>query len=458
MPMSTYYNEIEPFAADWLRNLIAAGHIAPGDVDDRSIGEVTAGDLAGYDQCHFFAGIGVWSYALRGAGWADDRKVWTGSCPCQPFSVAGLGQGFADERHLWPVWAKLVAECRPDVIFGEQVANNDALAWLDVVQADLEAANYAVGTIDLCAAGLGAPHLRQRLWWVAESNRQRRAGKRVRLQPGRPLEAGPQAARRGTPSKLANGRVLGDADGAGPQVGQGHPDGRRAVRIEGSAAAQTGAVSGYWSAADLIWCRDGKYRPVEPGTFPLAHGTAESLVRMRAEEYAAAQEIIEFAHLRKADTREILQMVRENFCAWTDREGQPTGMRSEFPPAEVLLPFLLGVESACITASNGGGISQASEKIHGASVQCMRNHSGEGCSPSRCQSDEQRQGEPPDSLPKLSLVLARRAQAHADSKRHADASSSRVGRLRATGNALVAPVAEAFVRAYMDVADGKEPR
>ena len=97
-----YYNEFNPYAAQWLRNLIDAGLIAPGDVDNRSIEDVTPADLLGYTQCHFFAGIGVWSAALRGAGWADDRPVWTGSCPCQPFSSAGKGAGFADERHLWP--------------------------------------------------------------------------------------------------------------------------------------------------------------------------------------------------------------------------------------------------------------------------------------------------------------------------------------------------------------------
>lgn len=165
--MTAYYNEIDKHAAAWLRELIKQGHIADGVVDERSIEDVLPADLAEFTQCHFFAGIGGWSYALRLAGWPDGKPVWTGSCPCQPFSAAGKGAGFADERHLWPAFFHLIQQCRPAIVFGEQVAT--ALDWLDLVQTDMEATGYAFGAADLCAASVGAPHIRQRLYWAAKN-------------------------------------------------------------------------------------------------------------------------------------------------------------------------------------------------------------------------------------------------------------------------------------------------
>jgi site-specific DNA-cytosine methylase len=184
----TYYNELDPYAAQWLRNLGAAGHIAAGRVDNRSIKEVQSWEITENEQAHFFAGVGVWSYALRLAGVPDSLPVWTGSCPCQPFSQAGRRKGNADERHLWPDWFKLIKEFHPPVIFGEQVAGPDGLRWLDSVFANLEGEDYAVAAADTCAAGVGAPHLRQRLYFMAYSTRKRPAGFDALLQrykPGR---------------------------------------------------------------------------------------------------------------------------------------------------------------------------------------------------------------------------------------------------------------------------------
>lgn len=190
-----YYNEIDPFCAEWLQNLIKKGLIADGVVDTRSITEVSYHDIKEFTQCHFFAGLGGWQYALRLAGWPDDRPVWTGSCPCQPFSVAGAKKGFTDDRHLWPVFYNLIQKCRPRIVFGEQVASADGIDWFSQVQIDLETAGYASAGLDLCAAGVGAPHTRQRIFWVGDSDKERVEGLRKHQQiiyPQRRQDAGRQ--------------------------------------------------------------------------------------------------------------------------------------------------------------------------------------------------------------------------------------------------------------------------
>lgn len=206
-----YYNEIDPFAAQWLRELIKAGMIAAGEVDERDIRDVRPGDIAGFTQCHFFAGIGVWSYALRQAGWPDDKPVWTGSCPCQPFSVAGKRKGTADDRHLWPDWFRLISQCSPSHVFGEQVASKDGIAWLDSVSADLERTAYTCGPVVLPACGVGAPHRRERLFFVAESDSERLNRKHALLLARGQDETGLEAARSGTTGLVAHTLSAGRA-------------------------------------------------------------------------------------------------------------------------------------------------------------------------------------------------------------------------------------------------------
>ena len=278
--MPALYNEIEPFACDWLENLERAGHIAHGRVDRRSIRDLLAADVAGAGQRHFFAGIGVWSHALRLSGWPDDLDVWTGSCPCQPLSSAGRRRGFDDERHLWPEWSRLIRECRPTVVFGEQVASKDALPWLDLVRADLEGAGYAFGAADLCAAGVGAPHIRQRFFFVAIADGERFKGIRLQLRERRSQQAVPEVGGRGEAGRLADAE---HNNGTG-RLPESH--GRSTIEPD-----RHGATCGFWADAEWIACRDGVYRPIEPGTFPLAHGAPSRMGRLCAYGNAIVPEV-----------------------------------------------------------------------------------------------------------------------------------------------------------------------
>ena len=280
-----YYNEYDKHAAAWLRELIAAGLIPPGDVDTRSIVDVQPADLRGYLQCHFFAGIGGWSEALRLAEWPADREVWTGSCPCQPYSVAGKQQGNADARDLWPQFARLIRECKPPTVFGEQVEGAVRHGWLDRVCGNLEAEGYACGSAVLGAHSVGAPHIRQRLYWLADSSR---TGLEERSeQPAREeLQAAQRSGAAGGLADAAGGqreqrlRAQGDGlqrstnNGADGGVVQSNSAGPQPGIATTSTARHGSAIepAGFWDDYDLIQCRDGKARRVESGVFPLAHG------------------------------------------------------------------------------------------------------------------------------------------------------------------------------------------
>ena len=293
-----YYNEWDKGAAAWLRELIKQGHIPFGVVDERSITEVKPEDLDGFTQCHFFAGIGGWPLALRLAGVPEDAPLWTGSPPCQPFSAAGKQLGQFDPRHLAPVFLDLVSECRPPVLFGEQVAAAIAKSWMCDLQTHLEGEDYAVGFAVLPACSVGAPHKRDRLFFgahnLAHTNNARPQGRE-----GMPERADQQSAGAGSvESELA--------DATKRRRGEECPDTeRRVVRDseEGWSPGRgasggyntTNPYHGFWSDADWLGCRDGKFRPVEPGTFPLANGVSARVGRLRGYGNAIVPQVaVEF--------------------------------------------------------------------------------------------------------------------------------------------------------------------
>jgi DNA (cytosine-5)-methyltransferase 1 len=282
--MIAFYNEIDDYCCAWLSNLMDAGHITPGVISNKSIEDLTPYELIGYDRVHLFAGIGVWDYALRLAGWPSDRPVWTLSCPCQPFSSAGKGVGFDDKRHLWPHAQWLIEECKPVELIGEQVASGAASAWIDLVHADLEAMGYAFGCVPFPSAGVGAPHIRDRAYWVADSelSAKERFGPHGRESVPGGAEYVPTGS--GGTDGLADTPSAGSFPCAYAGIHSGEESaGSRHGELERSGAVdQPGPTNGFWRDADWLGCRDGKWRPVESGTFPLAHGVANRMGKLRA--------------------------------------------------------------------------------------------------------------------------------------------------------------------------------
>jgi len=365
--MSLLYTDNDAKVCAWLAELVRTGNLPPGEVLCSDVTTMSPVELLFDTQAHFFAGIGGWPLALQMAGWPSNAPVWTGSCPCQPFSSAGKRKGYADDRHLWPYWRDLIAKLKPPIVFGEQVASKAGREWLTVVRAEMEAMGYAVGAADLCASSVGAPHIRQRLFFGAARLDDAHIARR-KAQWARGIGAGEVEQiglrnretervadcshdRRGQECTDAGGGSLGNspqgvatrpvasgdaerlADGGAGSQGYIHRGGPRATSGSGSAkrmadtdGGQSGragpvqpggeyrqqpqdgcAVEGHdgptrdnpWRGADFLYCRDGKLRPVEPGTFPLADGVSGRVVRLRGYGNAvvpqlAAQFILSF--------------------------------------------------------------------------------------------------------------------------------------------------------------------
>ncbi|MET0407063.1 MAG: DNA cytosine methyltransferase [Hyphomicrobium sp.] len=347
-----YYNEIDPWAAQFVRNLIDKGYLPYGVVDERSIVDVEPDDLIGFTQCHFFAGIGGWGLATRLAAWPDWREIWTGSCPCQPFSVAGKGAGTADERHLWPDMFRLIRARRPLVVMGEQVAAAAGKHWLDGVLTDLEGADYASRALVLPACAVNAPHRRDCLWWVARNlivgngDDARSQGHRrdVALESGRQIThrsaaqtggdlvladavdavaecgtrpgTGPgQAPGRRSPGELDGHRDAVSRDGSGLDGGY-VADAESSGRVEGRVAGATSArEDGTRSADDCVDVPDADSRRFE--------GVTERYVTTRREFLAQDGHDVDGYRVSGSESDDVVNA--DLACAgqeWEQRSGQ----------------------------------------------------------------------------------------------------------------------------------------
>ena len=415
--MAAYYNEIDLYAAEWLRNLIKAGHIADGEVDTRSIVDVQSDELREFTQCHFFAGIAGWSHALRLAGWEDERQIWTGSCPCQPFSVAGQGKGTDDPRHLWPHFFRLIRGCRPPVVMGEQVAGAAGYGWLDGVRSDLESESYTIEGVDIPACSVNAPHIRSRLYWVAMDNTQSKRLERWRDSP--PITATePDGGNAGATGRNSYDMAISNIDGY--DGARGH------AAVQGSDGKNDGISVG--SGSDV--CPD------------LANANSGGCVE------AGERGSLDTIHPRELHDR--MSIAERDPCGIDMADSASEGL--EGATRESLQRDLNG------SASDGVADNMADTQ----SEQLRGGHAREPISPSSSNEGETQQREWiwsdvgsngvnfwNDAI-WLNGADGKTRRAQPDICLLAHGVPARVGKLRAYGNAIVPPLAAEVIKAFMD--------
>ena len=398
--MTDFYNDNDPFACAWMRELIRADCIPEGKVDERSIADLQGSDLQGYRRVHLFAGIGGWAYALRLAGWDESRPVWTGSCPCQPFSVAGKKKGQADERHLWPVFLRLIRECNPSTIFGEQVGSDDGYRWLARVRDDLEEEGYAVGCADLRACSEGAPHIRSRLFWMANSGK--------------------------SASKRDAGEVLGTEAGVGATRQLNGNSSERSCN-GGAAIGMADTNGGIASNGELQRGREHGQQPQDGGTGDgMEYAESDGRRQGRAESIGGSI-ASGCGTERLGDSTKPRRSRRKN-CR-TDRDNATEGTR--------------GIESERTVATGGMGNTDQTGffKLRSAVTETTEQQSVErgsdvshwsGCELVYCQDGKYRRVKP-GIFPLASRI------------------PGRVGMLRGAGNSIVPQVAATFIKAIMEI-------
>jgi len=473
-----FYNDIDPHVCAWTTELIKLGAIPDGDVVCKSLLDITPDEIKHYTQIHLCNGIAGWAYALSLAGWPADRPIVSISCPCQPFSVAGKGLGTADDRHLWPHFAKLIRECDVQCAIGEQVASAAGREWLAGVQADLEGMGFAFGAADLCAASAGAPHIRQRLYWVAESRQQQARG--CLHGPAESVGQGGSRAsnelgRSGDVDRMADASRSGRGQGSSSEPGQagrgtlidergaentattgtdpaaesaGRVDrladpARRGQRTDGSAPGSAGHADER-DQADRV--ADSEQPRLEGQSRDGNHGDQPGrLDQEQAGPVAAGGQLDGMEHSasgrREMEIQQPASGSAENGCWETDKLG---GERADGGMEHPNRPGSQPGKPATAPAGYRGAIKPAGSRANFWSDYAII----------PCLDGKSRRTKP--SIRPLVAVLPKGMVRGSDPSLPIDTeatSEARVMRLRGYGNAIVPELAAEFIRAYMDVSD-----
>jgi site-specific DNA-cytosine methylase len=376
---------------------------------------------------------------------------------------------------------------------GEQVAGKAGYGWFDGVRADLEATGYAGRAVDIPALAVGAPHIRQRLYWVArdmadangygslddKQHSHGRSSKTVAECRGRissdhmadtdqggrgrrphdgDSERDGQAGERNEDHRqLAGGGEdrldVADAnsiggDGIHERIKPRHMEAdteRNGKRKSGCSASG----SSFWDEHIWLTGSDGKSRRSQPGLPLLAYGVSNCLANVLSICEVASKRITDHAERSQADPGEVLRMVREYLYEGTGGEKQSTGMCGKLYAPQVLFDFMLSQAAARNGAANSSSIKKAGKETVAGAMRIMRMDGGFVHPSRQWQSNEQQRIQSSDPLHELSFLLACDTQAFGEAVFDAHAAINRVGMLRAYGNAIVPPLAAEVIKAFM---------
>jgi DNA (cytosine-5)-methyltransferase 1 len=244
---------------------------------------------------------------IKQIDWATVERpnVICGGYPCQPFSLAGRRQGTDDPRHLWPWVRTAISELRPDYAVLENVRGHLTMGGIEVI-GELAEIGYDAEWRIVSAAGVGAPHRRDRLIIVAYPAQLFSDGVNDHARGCLEPEAVSELRNGGRASHVANTASKG-LEGAVGQVSKGNGNG---FTYGGAEMANTDSEqlgqrrqSQHAGQARKIWEYNGtgqarydgwQWWEVEPDVGRVADGIPHRVDRLRGLGNAVVPQVAEY--------------------------------------------------------------------------------------------------------------------------------------------------------------------